>query len=148
VVASSLNFLTEKYKCHILAYVIMPNHIHLILYFPDDNRLSDLMRDFKKFTSVSIRKAVEDSGDSKTLNALIYVHRDQKLKVWMDRFDDVCITSTKIFHIKLDYIHNNPLQLHWQLTKTPDAYPYSSAAFYEGAVSGLVRLTNYSEFIW
>ena len=32
---------------------------------------------------------------------------------------------------KLKYIHNNPMQPHWQLAATPAAYPWSSAAFYE-----------------
>jgi len=29
----------------------MPNHLHLVVYFKKDNRLSDFMRDFKKYIS-------------------------------------------------------------------------------------------------
>jgi len=32
---------------------------------------------------------------------------------------------------KLKYIHNNPLAEHWQLTKDPCSYKYSSARYYE-----------------
>ncbi|HRO43059.1 MAG TPA: transposase [Flavipsychrobacter sp.] len=52
IVVGSLNFCAEKYKADILGYVFMPNHLHLIIYFREDNHLSDLMRDFKKLTSV------------------------------------------------------------------------------------------------
>lgn len=147
IIVDSLNFLANKYQCLILAYVIMPNHIHLILYFPEENRLSDFIRDFKKFTSVKIRRTVQQSGDA-ILAKLDYQKGEQKYKVWMDRFDDVYITSTSVFHTKLDYIHNNPLQEHWKLADSPEQYPYSSAAYYLGANSGKVNITNYIEYFW
>jgi putative transposase len=148
ILSNSLNFLTEKYQCHILGYVIMPNHLHMILYFQADNRLSDFMRDFKKFTSVKLRQLVEMSGDTNILQALRYEHREQKLKVWVDRFDDVVIQSKEMFHTKLDYIHNNPLQAHWQLSDTAEDYKYSSAAFYDGVYSGVVNVSDYSAIVW
>lgn len=148
ILTNSLNFLTEKYKCHLLGYVIMPNHLHFIIYFPVDNRLSDFMRDFKKFTSVKLRQHIESLGGEGRLESLRFEHRDQKFKVWMDRFDDVCITTADMLRVKLDYIHNNPLQPHWILAKIPEEYVYSSAGFYEGEDTGKVKLTIYSEFIW
>lgn len=148
IVANSLNFLTSKYQCHISGYVIMPNHLHLILYFPLQNRLSEFMRDFKKFTSVKLRQLIEAAGSPDVVEHLRYEHREQKFKVWMDRFDDVCITSADMLRVKLEYIHNNPLQEHWQLAAIPEGYVYSSAGFYEGSDSGKVAITNYAEFIW
>lgn len=147
IVANSLNFLTGKYSCHILSYVIMPNHIHLILYFDKENRLSDFMRDLKKFTSVHIRQLIDKYGERQLLDKLRFDSRGQKFKVWTDRFDDVYIARKDILLTKLDYIHNNPLQEHWQLAALPEDYPYSSAAFYEyGRTSGVI-VTNYAEFI-
>lgn len=127
ILADSLNFLTKKYDCHILAYVMMPNHIHLILYFPAQNHLSAFMRDFKKFTSVKLRQELERNNIS--LEPLRYESRQQKFKVWMDRFDDVCIKSKEVFQSKFDYIHNNPLQEHWKLARHVEEYKYSSAGF-------------------
>ncbi len=148
IIAGSLNFLTTKYKCHIPGYVIMPNHIHLIIYFPEENRLSEFMRDFKKFTSVKLRQHIETTSEVEMFDKLRYEHREQKFKIWTDRFDDVCITSADMLRIKLNYIHNNPLQEHWQLAVIPEEYTYSSAGFYEGTDTGKVALTNYAEFIW
>lgn len=148
IVTGSLNFLTSKYQCHILGYVIMPNHLHLILYFPNENKLSEFMRDFKKFTSVKLRQLVEANNEPNKVEQLRYEHREQKFKVWMDRFDDVCITSADMLRVKLEYIHNNPLQAHWQLVAVPEAYTYSSAGFYESVDTGKVLITNYAEFFW
>lgn len=148
IVTDSLNFLINKYSCHILAYVIMPNHLHFIILFPKENRLSDFMRDFKKFTSVQLRKLLEASGKTALLELIRFEQREQKLKVWMSRFDDFYITSKETFFTKLNYIHNNPLQAHWQLADLPENYAYSSAAYYEGRDAGKLTLTHYSEFIW
>src|SRR6478735_4312150 len=48
IVSESINFLNDKYFAATLGYVIMPNHIHLILYFKKGNQLSNWMRDLKK----------------------------------------------------------------------------------------------------
>lgn len=146
IVAGSLNFCAEKYKAEILGYVIMPNHLHLIIYFREDNHLSDLMRDFKKFTSVKIRHEIENSGKQKLLEDLRYQHREQKFKVWSDRFDDVVLRTRQIAAIKLEYIHNNPLQEHWQLVPHPADYRFSSASFYEGVLENPVRLTHLLQY--
>jgi len=47
IVIESINFVNKKYETDILGYVIMPNHIHLIIYFKQKNELSNWMRDMK-----------------------------------------------------------------------------------------------------
>ena len=124
----------------------MPNHIHLILYFKENNRLSDFMRDFKKYTAYEIRKKIESDGDIKLLNTLRVNYRKQKFKVWMDRFDDVFLESIKILEIKLDYIHLNPVRK--GICKDPVEYDYSRAHFYyEGIQNGFpIRVVHYKEY--
>ena len=51
ILSDSLNFVNEKYAVHSIAYVFMPNHIHLILLVEDGEIIPAYMRDFKKFTS-------------------------------------------------------------------------------------------------
>lgn len=146
IVANSITFLNEKYKAEILGYVIMPNHIHFIIFFIEKNRLSDYMRDFKKFTSVHIRRLI----DSKPLllEAIRHEVREQKFKVWQDRFDDVYIDSKDVLYTKFNYIHNNPLQEHWRLADIPENYPYSSAAFYAKGIEGVIKVTSCIEYFW
>jgi len=55
-VIDSLHYTCGKYKSILDAYVLMPSHLHLIAKMYDQTSLSDLMRDFKKFTSMAIKK--------------------------------------------------------------------------------------------
>ena len=41
---------------------------------------------------------------------------------------------------KLDYMHHNPLQPHWQLCSDPVEYRFSSARFYETADDDLIAI--------
>ena len=145
IVAESINFLQAKYNTHALGYVIMPNHIHLILFFEKENKLSDFMRDMKKYTSVQIRKELERSGEA-LLPKLNYRHRAQVFKVWDDGFDDVWIGSQHVLETKLGYIHSNPLQEHWNLAVHPEEYRFSSSCFYERDIQPDIKVTHYKEF--
>jgi len=51
-------------------------------------------------------------------------------QVWQERFDDTLVWSEKVLNIKIDYIHNNPAQGHWNLVKDIQEYKYSSARNY------------------
>ena len=127
-------------------YIIMPNHIHLVVYFRVENKLSDYMRDFKKFTSTKIRQLIEETGNKELLKSIR--HRDPKraFKVWQDRFDDVYIGSKNVLETKLDYIHLNPLQEQWGLVTRPEDYEFSSARFYETGVQTGLSVVDYRQF--
>ena len=63
------------------------------------------------------------------------------------RFDDVWLEDRTLVETKIDYIHDNPLQEHWNLAELPELYPYSSAAFYQyGKQNGTVQVKHYMEF--
>ena len=145
ILAESLNFIQTKYRIHVVGYVLMPNHFHLILYFPESNCLSACMRDLKKYTSYKIRQDVENT-DAHLFRKLHFPYRQQLFKVWEDRFDDVWLGGREILETKLDYIHNNPLQAQWSLCELPEDYVFSSAGFYNKQINGFVQITDYREF--
>jgi len=145
-ISESINFLNNKYTAATLGYVIMPNHIHLILYYKKGNQLSNWMRDLKKFTSTMVRQQIEKSGDIDLLEKLRVPEMKQVFKVWQDRFDDVYLVNKKLLETKLEYIHTNPLQEHWNLVSKPEDWPHSSAMFYELGTQPIVTVTDYREF--
>jgi len=146
ILTSSLAFVGKKYEADYSGYVFMPNHLHLLIYFKKKNQLSNLMRDFKKFTAGEIQRLVESEARLDLLDKLRYEQREQKFKLWQDRFDDVFIKSKEMIETKLSYIHNNPLQEHWNLAIRPELYPYSSAKYYELAQEYLIQVTHYQEY--
>ena len=139
----SLDFVNKKFKAHLVGYVFMPNHIHLIVYFEEQNQLANYMRDFKKFTSGEIRRIIEKDGNADLLNKIRFEHRKQKFKIWMDRFDDLYINTRKTMLTKLIYIHQNPVKK--GLADYPWDYRHSSAGYYLKEQIPLIRLLDFRE---
>jgi putative transposase len=110
ILVESLKYQLNEHKSSLFAYVLMPNHIHLILHIPLGESITDFMRDFKRHTSIEIRKELEITGKTEIINRLKQKSGHGGFKLWMDRFDDVILTSDKVIQTKSDYIHNNPVR--------------------------------------
>lgn len=146
LIQDSLRFVNNKYSALILGYVIMPNHLHFILFFDKENMLSEYMRDFKKFTSTKLRQHLESNGNKNILTAIGNNAPNRAFQVWKDRFDDVYIESKWVLERKLDYIHTNPLQEQWNLVVNPEDYEYSSASFYELGKQNRLEVVDYRNY--
>lgn len=115
-------------------YVIMTNHIHLIVQ-SDRGELSNLLRDFKKFTATSILDLLQNNSESRKEWILERFHkatcthnRNKSYQVW--RFGNHAeeIYSEKFLWSKLDYIHLNPVRA--GIVFRASEYLYSSASNY------------------
>ncbi|MEK6692732.1 MAG: transposase [Nitrospirota bacterium] len=131
VLCKSLTFCRKKFSCRLLAYCLMPNHIHLVLWPDQKTAVSDFMRDFKKYTSVQIRKLLEQQEEIGHL-AMLRINaqgmRGQVFKLWQSRFDDLVLTNLKTIKTKINYIHENPVRK--GLVLKPEDWFYSSARDY------------------
>ena len=143
ILAASLQFVNDKHKAEILAYVFMPNHIHLIVLFENGESISPYMHDFKRFTSVAIRKKMDLEGRHELLEKIKVDSKEQKFKVWQDRFDDLYIRDIKALQIKMNYMHENPVRR--GLAEANSDYKYSSAGYYEKEEQGFMPVTHYLE---
>ncbi len=61
ILGESLRICQQSKGLEIFAWCIMTNHVHLIVRAKDDFILPDILRDFKKFTSKSILKAIAEN---------------------------------------------------------------------------------------
>jgi putative transposase len=128
---------------HVLGYVIMPNHVHVLLYFPKmEKSLNTLVGNAKRFMAYEIIKRLEKSKEEAVLERLYSAvkktekKKGQIHKVFEDSFDaKECHTEKFIFQ-KLQYMHQNPVSKKWSLVNDYKDYQYSSAAFYEAGASG------------
>jgi len=132
IILDSLHYVRTSGRMLLFIFVIMPNHIHLIGRFSSDYTLVDMMRDFKRHTARQIIRQLQAENRTETLESLSRMNKDsrQKYKVWEDRYDARDIFSVPFLEQKMDYIHHNPCQPHWNLAKLPEEYPWSSARFY------------------
>jgi REP element-mobilizing transposase RayT len=114
------------------AFVIMPNHIHLIIQCPADNPVKDMIRDYKRHTADRLIRHYRAEDNAKVLNFLSEKSRSsgQKYKVWEDGYNAKNVFSPEFLRQKTEYIHNNPCQPHWNLVSSPKTYMWSSAKFY------------------
>jgi len=120
----NLRFYCKDDRCLLYAYVIMPDHVHLLLEMVGNNKLSDLIRDIKKYFSYRVKNQLL-SMESRSYDRFL---QNGRFRFWEQRFDEVTINSEKMFWKKLNYIHNNPIKA--GLAERVEDYPYSSAGCY------------------
>jgi len=134
ILLENLSFYVTKFAIDLHGFVIMPTHIHVLTTMSKTSDVSKFMGKLKEYSAKQIIKWCQEHNEEKLLeifstSADKYSHTHQ-YQVWQKRFDELVITTTKTFDIKLNYIHNNPAQEHWQLCARPELYSFSSARYY------------------
>ena len=126
-IIDSLNYYRYQYSCKLISYVIMPDHIHLLMFPQDLQAITDFMRDFKRFTSGRITRQARLEQESAWIEAFEQAGDDTgraEFKVWQDSFWEQCIYTEDFLRQKLNYIHLNPVRA--GIVKSAEEYPYSS----------------------
>ena len=129
-----------KSKGHkIIGYVIMPNHVHVLIDFIKTHQsINTIVGNGKRFMAYDIIKRLNGKGQSDilaTLSKNVEAKRKANNKlheVWKLSFDWKYCNSHKFLKQKLDYMHNNPCPGKWNLCKGPIDYLHSSAKHYAG----------------
>jgi len=137
----SLNYYRHKQEFKFLGYVIMPDHIHLILWPFGQATTSEIMRDYKKFTSRRIiRQAEVEQIEAWTAAFEQAGQRTgrSRNKVWQDSYWDVNIYTERFLRQKLNYVHRNPVRA--GLVETPEEYMYSSHRNYVSGEDWLIEI--------
>ncbi len=128
------DYMREKYKNKIYAYVIMPNHIHLIIFISEKSpKLSALIQNAKRFMAYGIVDLLEKDNKINILNYFknnAENKKGAKHKVFEDRYDSKIVKTRSFFLEKLNYVHNNPCSKKWILADSVERCKYSSAANY------------------
>ena len=137
-----MEFLVDAKRVDISAFVIMPNHIHLIWTLLLGHKREDVQRDFLKFTAQQMKSFLRKNHPHE-LEAYCINAKDRKYQFWERNARATDLWSEYIFMQKLNYIHANPLQQKWQLCEKPEDYPWSSASFYAGESQKFPFLKSY-----
>jgi putative transposase len=128
---SSLRFLQAQQRLTLHAYVLMENHLHLIVSADD---LSHTMQSFKSFTAKAIVQALQEKHYRSLLHQL-HAHKqlgklESTYQVWQEGFHPQVISSSAMLQQKLEYIHHNPVKRGY--IDDPCHWRYSSARNYAG----------------
>jgi len=145
VVVECFNYCIENKGMILYGYVIMSNHIHLIAQ-SEDGKLSDLIRDFKKFIATKVLEKIQTEPESRRewmlerfKQATESHSRNKNYQFWQYGNHPIEIYTNKFMWSKLDYIHLNPVRS--GLVAQASDYIYSSASNYVND-TGLLKITK------
>lgn len=97
------NSAREKLNVRILAYVIMPNHLHIILWADKGDDIAQFLR---RTLSLASRRIRQGGG------------------LWKERPHSLAICSSSVLQTKVDYLHRNPIRA--KLIENPEDWKHSS----------------------
>jgi putative transposase len=107
-----------RYKFHVLGYVVMPEHVHLLVSEPEMGLLSTVIQVVKQRFSRT---------------------RDEEY-VWEPRYHDFNVKTEEKRMEKLHYIHQNPVRR--GLVSSPDGWHWSSFRSYTFSEAALVEISR------
>ena len=140
IIYDSWRFLQLEREFQLLGYVILENHVHLIVTAPN---LAAAVKCSKSFTALQIVELLKKRNARQLLRGLAALKLPNKKQsehqVWQEGSHPKMIETDEMLWQKLEYIHNNPVErgyvddpLHWR---------YSSARNYAGQ-PGLIEVVT------
>ena len=133
--AEAIQQAREKYLFHLWGYVLMPEHVHLLIWpLNDDYSISGILQSIKQSVS---RKALAWLREKRPegLELLATGQRHRPYRFWQAGGGyDRNVISPGTARAVLDYIHHNPVRR--RLVESPEEWPASSACEWEVPGSG------------
>jgi REP element-mobilizing transposase RayT len=136
-IVESLKYCQLHKGLEIYAWCLMSNHLHMIAKAVGNYYLSEIIRDFKKFTARVILQEISEQPESRRDWLLKRfeengdaLKRIEKYKFWQDGSHPELVSNPGLFYQKLNYIHRNPVKE--LIVENPEDYYFSSARNYAG----------------
>ena len=140
VLIDNLNYCINHKGLQVFCWVVMSNHCHMIVR--SENNLSDVIRDFKKYTAKTIYKAIENNNRESRkewlLNVLSY---EGRIWFWKEGYHGEEIFTRSFFETKCNYIHQTPVRA--GIVEKEEEYLRSSAGEFYGIRKSKVQLSDY-----
>lgn len=117
IVVDSLRYCQQEKGLELYSWVLMSNHIHMIVKAKEGFKLSAIIRDFKKFTAQRIIRAIQEEPESRKgwllsemLKAGKSNSKKQTYQLWRNDNHPIELYSNEVIEQKMNYIHNNPVE--------------------------------------
>jgi putative transposase len=127
------------------AYCIMTSHAHMIIG-TNKEPMEDIMRDLKRHTSETLRKAIETNKTESRREWMLEMMKEagiqnpnnKDFQLWKQDNRPIELRDEERLYQKLKYIHNNPVEAGF--VEKEEDWLYSSARDYYG-LKGLMEVT-------
>ena len=147
--------LLKKANNKIVGYVIMPNHLHVLIYVDKNSQIiNKLVANGKRFMAyemVNRLNLLEKTDLLRQLELGVSDHERKRGKlhqVFQGSFDCKPCYSREFIVQKIDYIHCNPCAKKWNLVDEYVNYLHSSARFYETDEHACYVVDDYRLLDW
>ncbi len=146
ILVDSIRHCQQEKGLLVHAWCIMSNHVHLVIS-ARNNDTSDILRDFKKFTSKQLIRAIAENETESRREWMLPIFssagtsnsRNSGFQFWRQDNHPKELFSDKFTEQKLNYIHNNPVDA--GIVDKAEEYLYSSARdYYYGKQCGLLEI--------
>lgn len=143
IIVDSLNFCRQNKGLEIYSWVIMSNHIHLIIGSRSTG-LSDIIRDFKKYTAKQVVTAIERNPKESRKSWLLWLLKNNnEINFWQEGYHGEEIYSLDFYRVKENYMHLNPVRA--GIVVKEEEYLYSSCADKYGTNKGLIEVVSFED---
>jgi putative transposase len=126
-----------RYQFVIVGYVVMPEHIHLLISEPQQKDPSTVMQAVK--LGFARRVLAEAKRKRNPAQSTLFEHAPQH--IWQKRFYDFNVWTERKRIEKLRYIHRNPVKR--GLVESPELWPWSSFRAYFLGEAGAVKVNEW-----
>ena len=116
---SALERMRTRYWFGVIGYVIMPEHVHMLIHEPKVGTVADMIKALKLSVAV----------------------RERQRPFWQSRYYDFNVFSTAKKTEKLRYLHRNPVTR--GLVPKPEDWAWSSFRHYATGVEGTVEIESF-----
>jgi len=127
----------ERYRFVVVGYVVMPEHVHLLLTEPEVGTPSSVMQVLKQRTARALLPKRERRNPRQRK---LFGDEPKRRAFWQERFYDFNVRTTKKRLEKLQYMHRNPVKR--GLVGAPEEWRWSSYRFYLLDEAGRVRVNE------
>jgi putative transposase len=133
--ANILEETRQRYRFVVVGYVLLPDHIHLLLSEPEQGTPSTVMQVLKQhFARGVLEKKRRNPAQAQLLPG-------PERHVWQRRFYDFNVWSARKRIEKLVYMHRNPVRS--KLVEEPEQWRWSSFRYYAYGEEGVVEINQW-----
>ena len=127
----------QRYRFVVVGYVVMPEHLHLLLGEPEVGTPSTVMQVLKQRTARALLPKTK-RGDARQIG--LFGEAPASAPFWQRRFYDFNVWTDRKRVEKLRYMHGNPVKR--GLAAEPEDWRWSSYRFYLLDEVGMVRVNE------
>lgn len=113
-------------RYRLMAWTVMPNHVHVLIQQLDSYRLADIVATWKKFTARRINALCASGSVDLQIDLHCSGEQHSRKHLWQRGYWDRFIRNEQHFHAAIDYVLNNAVKA--KLVDSSKDWPWSGVA--------------------